>query len=318
MTVEEALATLEAVLGKGSLNDLQELIVRQAWEQKTYPEIAASSGYDDGYVKYVGFQLWKTLSDALGEKVSKNNFRGALRRWQAQGKNGEGTRVFNADTQNLLAVPPCRADTATEGNIVSSCRQDWGEAIDVSVFYGRGWELATLDRWIVRERCRLVALLGLGGIGKTALSVKLAEQIQDNFESAIWRSLHNAPSLESLLAGLIEFLSDRQETDLPDNVSDRISRLLDYLRSSRCLIILDNAETILSQREYGELFQRIGESAHQSCLVLTSREKPKAVAVLEGETLPVRSLQLSGLLTAEGRELCRGKGSFSGSEIDYL
>jgi WD40 repeat protein len=324
MTLEEALAALEMILGKGSLNDLQELIVRQSWEQKTYPEIAASSGYDDGYVKYVGFQLWKTLSDVLGERVSKNNFRTVLRRWRSRGRGGgEGKSGRGGEVNAEIPV----YDKATECNVVSECRQDWGEAIDVSVFYGRSAEIATLEQWIIQERCRLVALLGIGGIGKTALSVKLAEQLQDKFEYVIWRSLHNAPSLESLLASLIEFLSNQQEINLPNDVNHRISRLLDYLKKQRCLIVLDNAETILSSptkqatcednEEYGQLFKRIGESRHQSCLVLTSREKPKEVAALEGESFPVRSLQLTGLAITEGREIFRGKGTFSGSENDW-
>ena len=324
MTVEEALATLTAILGKESLNDLQEIVFRQSWERKSYPEIAESSGYDDGYVKYVGFQLWKMLSVALGERVTKNNVRSALVRWRShQGRGGEGERGREGEVS--AAVP--MSHTATECNIVSDRRQDWGEAIDVSVFYGRAWELATLERWIVRENCRLVALLGIGGIGKTALSVKLAEQLQGQFEYVIWRSLHNAPSVASLLVSLFDFFSNQQEVDLPDDVNYRISRLLDYLKKHRCLIVLDNAETILCSpttqdtfdgyEEYGELFKRIGESRHQSCLVLTSREKPKEVAVLEGETLPVRSLQLSGLAIAEGREIFRSKGNFSGSEHDW-
>jgi WD40 repeat protein len=319
MTVEEALAALETILGKRSLNDLQELIVRQSWEQKTYPEIAVSCGYDDGYVKYVGFQLWKMLSDALGERVSKNNFRSVLRRWQSRHiGGGEGERGRGGEEQLFSYSPtPPLPHSPTP-------RFDWGEAIDVSVFYGRANELATLERWIIQQRCRLVALLGIGGIGKTALSVKLAEQVQDKFEYVIWRSLHNAPSLESLLASLIEFLSNQQEIDLPNDASYRISRLLDYLRRSRCLIVLDNAETILCSpttqegcEGYGELFKRIGESRHHSCLVLTSREKPKEVAALEGETFPVRSLQLPGLATAEGREILRGKGNLVGSESDW-
>jgi 3',5'-cyclic AMP phosphodiesterase CpdA len=129
--------------------------------------------------------------------------------------------------------------------LLANTRQDWGEAVDVSVFYGRTEELTTLEQWIVNERCRLVALLGVGGIGKTALSVKLAQQIQDNFEYVIWRSLRNAPPVTEILVDLIKFLSDQQETDLPISVSGKISRLLDYLRSSRCLLVLDNAETIL-------------------------------------------------------------------------
>jgi hypothetical protein len=89
-------------------------------------------------------------------------------------------------------------------------RQDWGEAVDVPVFYGRKDELATLERWIVTDRCRLVAILGMGGISKTALSVKLAEQIKEQFDYLLWRSLRNAPPVEEVLGECIQFLSDHQ------------------------------------------------------------------------------------------------------------
>ena len=59
----------------------------------------------------------------------------------------------------------------------SSSQQDWGEAPDVLEFYGRAEELATLQQWITEDKCRLIALLGMGGIGKTALSVKLAKTV---------------------------------------------------------------------------------------------------------------------------------------------
>ncbi|GAB1537682.1 hypothetical protein NUACC21_03320 [Scytonema sp. NUACC21] len=72
--------------------------------------------------------------------------------------------------------------------------EDWGEAIDVSIFYGRGTELSQVEEWIVKERCRLIAILGMGGVGKTAFSVKLAEQVRDKFEYVIWRSLHLTPA----------------------------------------------------------------------------------------------------------------------------
>ncbi|HEY9728132.1 MAG TPA: NB-ARC domain-containing protein, partial [Chroococcales cyanobacterium] len=334
MTLEEALAALETILGKGSLNDLQELIVRQSWEQKSYPEIAASSGYDDGYVKYVGFQLWKSLSDALGERVSKNNFRAVLRRWRSHSACvAQSDKTKDTTAKQPIPIARDTTDVVELGKAIQNPESkipnqtDWGEAIDVSVFYGRASEIETLEQWIIQERCRLVALLGIGGIGKTALSVKLAEQIQDRFEYVIWRSLHNAPSLDSLLTSAIEFLSNQQETDLPKEVNHKISLLLNYLKKHRCLIVLDNAETILSSpirqetcedyEKYGQLFKRIGESRHQSCLVVTSREKPKEVAALEGESFPVRALQLSGLKILEGRAIFRSKGNFSGSEHEW-
>ncbi len=208
-------------------------------------------------------------------------------------------------------------------------RIDWGEAICVSTFYGRTEELAALGQWLLQERCRLVALVGMGGIGKTALSIKLAEQVQDKFEYVIWRSLRDAPPVKALLANLIQFLSDEQETEanLPESVGDTISRLIDYLRKQRCLLVLDNGESLQSSGSrvgqyrqgyegYGELIRRVGEANHRSCLVLTTREKPKEVASLEGEGLPVRSLQLRGLKEAEGQEILKIKG-LSGSEDEF-
>ncbi|MDZ7967417.1 MAG: NB-ARC domain-containing protein [Nostoc sp. DedSLP03] len=203
----------------------------------------------------------------------------------------------------------------------SNTRLDWGEAIFNSAFYGRVEELITLEQWILNEQCQLVALLGIGGIGKTALSVKFAQKIQDNFEYVIWRSLREAPPVKIILGNLIQFLSDEQETEsnLPESFSDRVSRLLYYLQNYRCLAILDNAESILRSgsraglyregyEEYGELLRRVGEASHQSCLVLTSREKPREIALLEGQALPVRSLPLNGLKVTEGQEILKLKG----------
>jgi WD40 repeat protein/DNA-binding Xre family transcriptional regulator len=201
-------------------------------------------------------------------------------------------------------------DEKTQGTIANKC-QDWGEAPDVSVFYDRTEELTTLKQWIVHDRCRLVALLGMGGIGKTVLSVKLAQLVQHEFEYAIWRSLRNAPPLETLLGDIVSFVSDFQET------SAEIKRLIHYLRASRCLLILDNLEAILKPGHagqfrngyegYGELLTLIGEVAHSGCLILTSREKPADIAASEGVELAVRSLRLSGSNQA-ARALLGAKG----------
>ncbi|NEP02285.1 MAG: NACHT domain-containing protein [Symploca sp. SIO2E9] len=200
-------------------------------------------------------------------------------------------------------------------------RQDFGEAICVADFYGRAKELSALEELLLRARCRLVTILGMGGMGKTALSVKLAQQVQDKFDCVIWRSLRDAPPVETILANLIQFLCDEQESevDLPENLGDIISKLIDILRQQRCLLVLDNWESLLRSGSragqhrkgyegYGELLRRVGEADHQSCLLLTTREKPKEVASLEGEALPVRSFRLFGFHEGEEQEIFRFKG----------
>lgn len=101
-----------------------------------------------------------------------------------------------------------------------------------------------------------------------------------------------------------------------------------YLRSSRCLLLLDNCESILRSGEragrycpgyegYGELLRRIADERHQSCLILTSREKPVGLTAKKGKTLPVRSLQLTGLAPSEALKILKDKGIVD-SENDIL
>ena len=199
-----------------------------------------------------------------------------------------------------------------------AAKQNWGEAPDVSIFHGRQLELDELSRWIVTDGCRLVDILGMGGMGKTALATRLALQIQDHFAYVIWRSLRNAPPFEDILRQCVQILSDQQVYELPTDLNSQLTLLIDYLRQKRCLLVLDNVETILAGdaqgdylagfAAYGQLIQRVGESSHQSCLLLTSREKPRGFGRLEGGKSPVRTLQLTRLATGAGHLLLQNKG----------
>ncbi|MBW4568764.1 MAG: AAA family ATPase [Tolypothrix carrinoi HA7290-LM1] len=235
--------------------------------------------------------------------------------------------AFNLELDKSDYTKP-ESDLEKQENLKLLKRVDLREAVDVSVFYGRTAELALLEQWLMKEQCRVVALLGMGGMGKTSLATKLVREIEQRFEYVIWRTLYNAPPLFELLGNLIQFFDNSQvlEADLPTSVDERISRLIDYLQKQRCLIILDNAETILQSgaiagsyrqgyEDYGQLIRRLGQVPHRSCLLLTSREKPKEVASLEGQTLPVRSLRLSGLEAVDGQKIFGVKG-FSGSESE--
>lgn len=206
---------------------------------------------------------------------------------------------------------------------------DWQEAPDVSVFFGRSQELLQLRQWILEERCRLVGLLGIGGIGKSTLAVKLGRQIQSEFEVVVWRSLQNAPPVEEQITNILQSMLSalQKEMVIPESFDSKLAKLMECLQLNRCLLILDNLETILSGGQagqyhpgyegYGQFLKRVGEVPHISCVLFTSREKPREMIPLEGERTGVKSLALKGLNPTEGKQLFEEKGQFTATEREW-
>jgi hypothetical protein len=191
---------------------------------------------------------------------------------------------------------------------------DWGEALAVPSFYDREGEVATLTAWVVQERCRVVSVLGLGGIGKSALAVSLMHQVAAHFEVVLWRSLRDAPACEALLENCLQVLAPYPLREVPASLEGRLGLLLEFLRDQRALLVLDNLEMLLEEGEgtgrmragyedYERLLRQVAQTEHQSCLLLTSREKPRDLVALEGSRTPVRSLRLSGLERDASRQL---------------
>jgi WD40 repeat protein len=315
------------------LKDIEVLILKGSWEGLNYNAIALRHNYTPQYIRQdAGPKLWRLLSMVLNERVSKKSFQTAIkRRWNSTLDSGSPSNLSistAADFPNPNPLSPQASPSSAEHrknpppSSLQSCIENWGEAVDVSTFYGRVQELQTLSHWLIQDECRMVCLFGMGGIGKTTLSIKLGQQVKPQFDYIVWRSLRHGPTIETLMSDLIHTLSDRADAeidDVPITLKDSVARLIHYLRRSRCLIILDNLESLLQSciqagsyspeyEGYGYVLQSIGEIAHQSCVLLTSREKPREIALLEGQTLPVRSLQISGLQPQEGQDIFTSKG----------
>jgi NB-ARC domain/WD domain, G-beta repeat len=257
------------------LSEVEILVFDSIWLDISYQQSSQTSNYEMVTIKNTASKLLHDISNATGVKTSKKNCKSIL----------------------------CRLASTNEERV------DWGDApTDLQPFCGRVDELQQLTNWLNIDRCKLVGILGIGGIGKTALAARLGDNIAGDFDLAIWRSLREAPPLAQLMGELVQFLSEFTEIEVPSGSDRSISRLLYHLRQKRCLLVLDNIEAIMEAGEYagnyrsgyadyGQLFHSIGTSRHQSCLLFTSREPPPEIAELAGENLPVRSLWLSGLAT---------------------
>lgn len=212
----------------------------------------------------------------------------------------------------------------------------WGLAPDVSMFYGRRTELETLKQWVLENRCRLITLFGIVGIGKTWLATKLAEQIQPEFKVVVWRSLqpisrsHSPLPFSDFLDDLINHLTGESHPTIPENINAKIRQLMDILRQKRCLLILDNVESVLQSHTpqiasindsddeaYSQLLKHLAQAQHQSCVVLTSRVEPTEIQPFIGENLGVHSLCVQGLQVADIQQMLSDKGKFQGTDDEW-
>lgn len=151
---------------------------------------------------------------------------------------------------------------------------------DDTGFIGRKKDIEEIKRLILGNN-RVVTLIGDGGIGKTALALKIAYDIVDlkdknPFDLIIWISAKTTmlttkgvQEIENALkdyAGVIEGISDFIKIDKKIS-NDKLNEILEYLDVFNVLLIIDNLETILD-----EDIRTFIREAQLSCkIMITSR-----------------------------------------------
>jgi WD40 repeat protein len=162
-------------------------------------------------------------------------------------------------------------------------------------------------------------VLGQGGIGKSALATKVMHRVVECFEVVIWRSLRDVPTCEALLDSCLQVLAPQTLSDASATPEKRQDLLLECLRNRRVLLVYDNLESFLEEGEdsgrmragyegFSRVLCRVAETEHQSCLLLTSREKPSELVPLEGTQSAVRALRLARLEAEACHQLLAEKG----------
>ena len=294
MDFKTALSFVNSIIvskAKRKLRPPEITILQGTWQGMTYDQMADSSSYSANYLmRDIGPKFWKLLSEVLGENVTKNNIRLILEDAYASSISSEPLQNTNEVADNQYQL------------------QSSNEISDrVGQFYDREHELGLLEEWVIGNKCRLIGLWGLSGVGKSVLMRKFGELVQDEFEIVIWRSLIEAPILEELVDSLLPAnFAAGEEKSLP--------QLIQFMRSHSCLILLDNIEAILQPGElsgkyrpgyenYGDLFRYIRDSYHSSCMILSSLETPEGIFQLEQHDSLFHTLKVSGLDTSGAKLL---------------
>jgi len=303
MDIQEVLTIADDLIFASTgkhLDHLQKAILEGTLQGQTYTKIAEDIHSSEGHIRDLGAEIWRIFSKEFGETVSKSNFRAILEKANFYNYSSAiGRDYVTVNNVNICSEGRC-AEAQQRGQ--DRVCLDWGDAPEILTFYGRHEEENCLIESIIKKRCRLMALLGVSGIGKTSLALHCVEQIKSEFHTIIYRSLRFCPSLEDILTHFLEVFSE--SSVIPPTLDGKLTQFLKHLRQYRCLIILDDVQMLFAPQQlagcyqagyenYRLFFKQISEVSHQSCLMLLSSEKPREVAELENDA--ISSLVLGSL-----------------------
>jgi len=142
-------------------------------------------------------------------------------------------------------------------------------------FIGRQEEIAAISEMLADPTCRLLTLIGVGGIGKTRLAVEAATKVLNNSNPnrdngfadgahfVPLQPISSAEFLVSTVAAAINFSPSGQE--------EPALQLLNYLQDKEMLLLLDNFEQLLGEGG-ARMLANILEAAPAIKLLVTSRE----------------------------------------------
>ncbi|WP_261224635.1 NB-ARC domain-containing protein [Ancylothrix sp. D3o] len=314
------------------LDDLQKAILRGTLQGEKYSKIAQEKHCNESYVRDVGAKLWETLSKELGEKLTKSNFRSTMERLQisiVSHLEPHHNQISNVNICGEARQPPDTPNPNPKNKETSNPQQtpnlyhDLTEMPKLGNFYNRTGELESLKTSILTEKAQLLTITGMIGMGKTAVAIKLVEDVKHEFEYVIWRSLETCPTVSQLQTNLTDFFTEagNQTSPLP---------LMKSLQNHRCLIILDDIHYLFRRGElagqyqpgyedYRSFFKQIKERSHQSCFLLIGWEAPREISQIKNPNTP--NLILIGLDTASAHQIIAEQGLESDENclgfIDY-
>ncbi len=152
-----------------------------------------------------------------------------------------------------------------------SVKEDRRQIINLPIpptpFVGRESALEQIKANLINPDCRLLSLLGPGGIGKTRLAIQTAQELADQFPQGVYfvplTALNSRQSILQAIANALGF------SFRPGNES-AANQLKTYLQPKNVLLVLDNFEHLASE---ADLLNDIGQEAHGLQYLVTSRER---------------------------------------------
>ncbi|MCB8940872.1 MAG: tetratricopeptide repeat protein [Ardenticatenaceae bacterium] len=140
--------------------------------------------------------------------------------------------------------------------------------LDATTFIGRTAEIAEITAVLTKADCRLLTVLGPGGIGKTRLAIKVASALASEYADGSYfvplQAVDTVDLLIAAIADILEFSLASQEKPL--------TQLLKFLRTKETLLVLDNFEQLINHGGTSTIDEFLSVAPGLNLLV-TTREK---------------------------------------------
>jgi predicted ATPase/DNA-binding CsgD family transcriptional regulator len=161
---------------------------------------------------------------------------------------------------------------------------------DLTSFVGRAAEVSQVRRLF--SQSRLVTLTGVGGVGKSRLGLRVAQQLSRVFPDGVW--LVELSSLQdgSLLPQVIG-----QALGLVDQAGDPVEALSGFLSRRTLLVVVDNCEHLVPACQ--QLLTVLLRSAPGLRVLATSRELLRIPGEQVCEVVPLEVPELGGQVSHE-------------------
>ncbi len=157
-------------------------------------------------------------------------------------------------------------------------------------FVGRAIELSKIAKILDNPGCRLLTLIGPGGIGKTRLALEVAARQANAFEDGV---VYVALASVDTTNQIVSTIGDALRLSFAGQ-TDPVKYLLDYLRERNLLLVLDNFEHLLND---AELVNEILQQASKITILVTSRSRLNLQSEwlfdVEGLAYPARDVPLT-------------------------
>jgi predicted ATPase/DNA-binding SARP family transcriptional activator len=171
--------------------------------------------------------------------------------------------------ETLRLLEQIRAEAVNEQSVALQKHVERSHLPQVSAaLVGRSLEMDEISDLLVDPACRLLTLIGPGGIGKTRLAIEIARQ----YEGVLKEGVYFVP-LETVTTGDQVFIALAEAFDLLlTDQSNPNGRLIDFLREKRMLLVLDNYEQLMNDGQGAQPLADILKQAPGVKLLVTSRE----------------------------------------------